>query len=131
MSVIDYLPLGLSLVMVGALLWWLAQVGQTGKLPRNGVVGIRTASTMQSDAAWEAGHRAAAPAVRYLALAQMLGGVLTLALGWFAQSPLTIPLGIGILLLTGIALVVVTATSVKTAANLAHQERLENQSRKL
>jgi Flp pilus assembly protein TadB len=36
-----------------------AQLGGSGRLPRNGYVGIRIPSTLTSDEGWRAGHRAA------------------------------------------------------------------------
>lgn len=131
MSLIDYLPLVISLVGASIVFVVTAQMGAHGRLPPNGVIGFRTASTLQSDAAWEAGHRAAVPALRILALVQAVGAGLTFVLGWFLQSPFAIPCGIGALLLTGSVLLVLSATSVKTAAHTAHQEWLERQSRKL
>lgn len=47
------LPLALLLVAI------LAQLGGTGRLPRNGFVGLRIPSTMASDEGWKAGHHAA------------------------------------------------------------------------
>lgn len=50
----------LGLLIVGAVMlatcWW----GSQGRLPRNRIIGIRIPATMRSDAAWDAGHRAAA-----------------------------------------------------------------------
>jgi uncharacterized membrane protein len=71
----------------------------SGKLPRNQYVGIRTPSTMRSDAAWVAAHRAATrltplylvitaivcAAVLWAALyASSPGAVITVGLGGFA-----------------------------------------------
>jgi len=38
----------------------LSQLGGNGRLQRNGMIGLRIPSTMSSDQAWVAGHRAAA-----------------------------------------------------------------------
>ena len=54
--------------------------GASGKLARNGIVGIRIPSTMASDAAWRAGHRAAIPIARLtvpVALAGSAGVAMT------------------------------------------------------
>lgn len=42
----------------------IASASAKGSLPRNGAVGIRTKATKSSDAAWDAGHRAAVPMMR-------------------------------------------------------------------
>lgn len=47
------LPLGILLVAI------VSQLGSTGRLGRNSLLGIRSPSTMTSDEAWRAGHRAA------------------------------------------------------------------------
>jgi uncharacterized membrane protein len=53
---------------------FVAWIGKVGKLPRNYFVGIRIPSTLRSDAAWAAGHRAGAPMM-------MLSGGLVAAMG--------------------------------------------------
>ncbi len=70
-----------SLGLVAALLSWLAHASERGQLGRNGAVGIRTSATMRSDAAWDAGHRAAASLTRWSAWSSWLGciGAITLA----------------------------------------------------
>ena len=49
---------GAGLVMIA-----LGRLSATGRLPRNVFAGIRIPSTMRSDDAWRAGHRAAASAL--------------------------------------------------------------------
>lgn len=60
--------------MVGGMMVAIARMSANGSLIRNGAVGIRTSKTQASDAAWEAGHKAAAPVMRG-------SGVVSLALG--------------------------------------------------
>ncbi|TQF66103.1 SdpI family protein [Rhodococcus spelaei] len=48
----------LSLTGGGAVVIWVARAGARGRLRRNGFVGFRTPTTMASDEAWAAAHRA-------------------------------------------------------------------------
>ncbi|MEA2453485.1 MAG: hypothetical protein QOG04_2195 [Actinomycetota bacterium] len=66
--------MGWIIVGAGLLVVVIAWAGMIGKLPRNYFVGIRLPSTLRSDRAWEAGHRAGAPLM-------MAGGVLLAACG--------------------------------------------------
>ncbi|MGW6266069.1 SdpI family protein [Cellulosimicrobium funkei] len=53
----------LLLVLAGAglLLVWCARATASGRIGRNQVAGIRTATTLASDDAWRTAHRAARP----------------------------------------------------------------------
>ena len=58
----------------------LVQVIRSDRLPRNRAIGIRSAQTMRSDAAWRSGHRAAIP---------MLSTISIIAIGFaLALNPL-------------------------------------------
>ncbi|HVM35922.1 MAG TPA: SdpI family protein [Actinomycetota bacterium] len=70
---------GLPLVAAGIVLIFAALRGRVGRLPRNGLLGIRLPSTMRSDAAWDAAHRASWLAT-FLAGFVALGGGLALTL---------------------------------------------------
>jgi uncharacterized membrane protein len=48
-------------VIAGLVIVWVAIRGWGGRLARNGAVGVRTPSTMRSDAAFETANKAAAP----------------------------------------------------------------------
>ncbi|WP_034238772.1 SdpI family protein [Saccharomonospora iraqiensis] len=50
-----------SLFLVAGLVHWIRNATRDGNLGRNFAVGLRTKVTLSSDAAWEAGHRAAGP----------------------------------------------------------------------
>lgn len=71
---------GILLVVIGAM-------GLVGRLPRNGIAGIRTPYTMRSDANWLETHRAAAPIL-------IFGGV-AVAMGALAFFPFAIAGAIG------------------------------------
>ena len=71
---------GVLLVVIGAM-------GLVGRLPRNGMAGIRTPYTMRSDANWYETHRAAAPIL-------IFGGV-AVAMASLAFLPFTIAGAIG------------------------------------
>lgn len=64
---------------LGVLLLFLARAGADGRLRRNMFVGIRIPSTMASDAAWRAGHRAGEAPLRWAgwaALGSSVGALL-------------------------------------------------------
>lgn len=91
-----------SLVMVGALLAWLAHASDQQHLGRNGAVGIRTRATLRSDAAWAAGHRAAVPLTRLSAWASWLGAGTTIALLALDQVWAWMPLVAGYVAMFGL-----------------------------
>lgn len=121
MSAVEYLPLVFSLLLLGGIFMAIARMGAAGTLRRNGLVGIRTTATMQSDAAWYAAHKAIAPTLRACAWAQFAGAAVVLALGLAAQTTLTIPTGLAFLILPTLAMVVAAMTRGTSAANDAHR----------
>lgn len=121
MSLIDYLPLVISLVVVSTVSLVIAQMGAHGSLARNGLVGIRIAATMQSDVAWYAAHKAIAPAMRACAWVQLSGAATVLGFGLTTQNSAVIPVGLAFLILPAIATVVAAMTVGKSAANEAHR----------
>jgi hypothetical protein len=74
--------LGLALLqcVVGVTVSVSTRRAADGRLGRNPLVGIRTASTMRSDAAWRVGHGAAVPLADLGGLAFALSGLLALVL---------------------------------------------------
>lgn len=63
------------LALAGALLLATAWLGARGRLRRNKVLGIRVPSTLRSDAAWAAAHRAAAAPFAAAGVVALLGAV--------------------------------------------------------
>ncbi|MTB87881.1 SdpI family protein [Aeromicrobium senzhongii] len=58
-NLVARLVLSVVMLATAALLWWMARAAAGGRLRRNAIAGIRTASTMASDEAWLAAHRRA------------------------------------------------------------------------
>ena len=73
--------LALSNLGMAMMLGAFAAMASRGSLPRNGMAGIRIPSTMASDEAWVAGHRAATGWLWASAAVVGLGGVGALAAG--------------------------------------------------
>ncbi|WP_237204878.1 SdpI family protein [Rothia nasimurium] len=121
MSAADYLPLVFCLLLLGGLFLTIARMGAAGTLRRNGLVGVRTTATMQSDAAWYAAHKAIAPTLRACAWAQIVGAAVVLILGLMAHNSAVIPVGLAFLILPTIAMMVVAMTRGTSAANDAHR----------
>lgn len=69
---------GLVLLLVGLLLCSLAHRAAKGSLKRNPWAGIRIPSTMASEAAWDAGHRAAVLPMLVSGVGPTLAGALLL-----------------------------------------------------
>jgi len=66
------------LVGVGILLVWMGRRATAGLLERNWIMGIRTKSTLASDEAWEAAHRAAGGVLSLSGLGPLILGPLLL-----------------------------------------------------
>ena len=82
---------------------------------RNAWIGIRTGTTMRSDAAWTAAHRAAWPLVRR-GSAVALGGTVLLGVVWLATGRSEDVLGLGV-----VAVVVVWTGFLLASVGPAHQ----------
>lgn len=70
----------LLLVMVGAgvMVIWTARAAASGRLRRNMLVGIRTATTLASDEAWLAAHRRAERSTVAAGVSSVIAGLLVL-----------------------------------------------------
>lgn len=76
----------------------IASASARGALPRNGAIGIRTKATKSSDAAWDVGHRAAVPLMRWTTWFGVLMTVVTIVAvivlrpgegpGWEVAAPI-------------------------------------------
>lgn len=94
---ISAILLTLILAVGNALALFQVHLGATGRLPFTGIAGIKTPATRESQAAWEAGHRAAWP----WALAGNGGAILAAVAMLFAKdsaAPWLLALGAAILL---------------------------------
>ncbi|PSK98963.1 SdpI/YhfL family protein [Murinocardiopsis flavida] len=78
-----------------------------GGLGRNSAVGLRTSITKSSDAAWAAGHQAAAPWLLACAYTGYLSGALTIASAVLAATGVFSAPGVLIVPAAGFAAVVV------------------------
>lgn len=122
MSPAESLTIVLPLLFLAGLFIALAHWADNGNLERNGLIGIRTPATLQSDAAWEAGHRAAAPALRSWGRVEFMGSILVLVSALLAPgSQLPGIIGLIFLFLPTLALVFTVTTKVSLAADEAHQ----------
>lgn len=86
-------------VVAGALVALTGLLGLLGRLPRNRLVGVRTAATLRSDDAFVAGNRAAGPPIIVGGLVALAGGVAVL-LG--VGKPVVV---VGVLVMVVLALV--------------------------
>ncbi|MEL7975409.1 SdpI family protein [Isoptericola sp. F-RaC21] len=100
-------------VAVAVGVWLITRAAARGQLGANGAVGIRTPATQRSEAAWEAGHRAALPLLRWAAIVIALAGIgALLVLG---------PDGAGRLEIAGLVLLVAVLVVVVVAGVVAHR----------
>lgn len=95
---------------------------KAGNLTRNGLVGVRTSATMESDAAWQAGHRAAVPALSLGLMIFIVGTVAVLLTYHLYGDDMASLAGILALLAGVLPVLIATFTSVKRAAQRAHNE---------
>ena len=104
------------LVLIGGMFVLIGVGSFTGRLRRNSLVGIRIPSTLATDTAWAAGHRAAAPLNTALGA---FGLVLALALsvGWLPVEPEMVMLCYTLCLLVAVVpMVMIAGRAAKRAS---------------
>ncbi|MDK8449773.1 SdpI family protein [Corynebacterium mastitidis] len=102
MHALAQLPTLIGVVAMCVVVRLLCGAIRRGSLPRQSLVGLRTHETMRSDRAWDAGHRAALPALMacvYLGYAVVALAVAAYLL--FPESPAPLILSLGGLLAQG------------------------------
>ena len=67
--------LGVLLIVLGIALLEVGRRAAAGTLPRNGLVGLRTTTTMASDETWDAAHRASGRWLQYAGIVPIPIGV--------------------------------------------------------
>ncbi|MDP5227505.1 MULTISPECIES: SdpI family protein [Arthrobacter] len=88
-----------------------------GRLPLNFMVGIRLPATMKSEAAWNAGHKAAAPLLILGGVSVGAGAVLTFLGGGQDPSVTVLPFVGGLLLCVILAAVVAVRAAHKVTGD--------------
>ena len=90
-------------ILLGIIQWRAASSGAR----RSGAAGIRLPSTLASDEAWRAGHRAAAKHMRLAAAAFIAGGIAALIFrtSSLQEDTLMVATGVGVLFLIRAAVV--------------------------
>jgi len=112
----DTVALAIILSILGAILVIGGALSATGRLPMNPIVGIRIPSTMMSDAAWKAAHRAAGPYLILCGLCAFAGMVLALAVP--SMDPLALTLIPAAAVLVVLAIAVIIASRAATRASI-------------
>ena len=95
--------IGIVVIVAGLLVTLLGWLGKIGKLPRNHFAGIRLPSTMRSDRAWAAAHRAGGNMTMLASLFMVAMGIRIAMVGeeqieqeaWWFAGPMLVLLVIG------------------------------------
>lgn len=107
----------MGLLALGAMIHYVKNQVASGNLGRNPAVGIRTRATMSSDAAWTAGHAAAAPLLTATYLTAYAVGVISAVLGVVLMLRDVEHLAVAVVPLAGVGAVI---TLLSLAANRAN-----------
>jgi uncharacterized membrane protein len=106
----------LALIVTGFMGW-------TSRLPRNQWAGIRTKTTMTSDAVWYAAHRKAGPWLMISGVAMLIGGVL----GAFYESSRSTGIAGGLIVMMSLFGVAGAATTANDAARKTLRDEVGQQ----
>ncbi len=77
-ALISYFTAASGLVLLAVMFQLMIRGIEAGTLVLNGLLGLRTPATKRSQAAWDAGHRAALPGLRVLVVVTAIAAVLPL-----------------------------------------------------
>ncbi|WP_187977235.1 SdpI family protein [Mycetocola sp. JXN-3] len=76
METLTSLLTAIPITIGGIFITWMGWRGGQGKLKRNTLMGVRNPTTLQSDAAWEAAHRAVAKPTMIGGIGATISGVI-------------------------------------------------------
>jgi hypothetical protein len=118
-----------ALVLVTVLCGDMVRRTAAGTFRRNGIYGLRLASTLASDEAWEAGHRAALPYLKVTGWSGVVMAVITVALvlgfvvsgNGVPEAVVAVPLGA--LCVQVVGMIVGTVAAGKAARKVPSGER--------
>jgi uncharacterized membrane protein len=99
------MAVAVTAVVLAVLVVAMTRAAARGRLPANGLLGIRTPATQRSDTAWRAGHRAAFPVVTWGGLV-VLFGALAVLVGAVPSAFTPETAGLVLIALEGIVVVV-------------------------
>lgn len=116
----DHLLIGLVLLLGGLIVSVAGWFGWKGRLPRNGMLGIRVPSTMRSDEAWKTAHVAAGLWIILSGVPMIAVGVMTLAT---AQTDDVLTLGAAIAAL--VLVLIGGIVGVRAARSVANEPTLD------
>lgn len=111
-TVFDVALLGAVSVGISMLAVAVSRAAASGSLTRNGFIGIRMASTMSSDEAWTAGHRAAVPLA---SISVFAAGLLFMAAAILVLMELIMPAFVVTWIEFGTVMGLLIASSVKAS----------------
>lgn len=88
-------------ITVAAIAILVTVLPAVGKIPRNRMVGVRTRATLANDTAWRVGHRAAVLPMVLTGRVAIVGGTVSVVLG-FVNEPFIVVV-LALILLSGAA----------------------------
>ncbi|PSS45198.1 hypothetical protein C6401_03585 [Arthrobacter woluwensis] len=103
------------LSVLGAIFIICGILALAARLPMNPFVGIRIPSTMMSDAAWKAGHRAAGPYLIVGGLCAFAGGALAIAAPSIGTLALTLIPTAAVLVFLTIAVILASRAATRAS----------------